>query len=117
MKKIIGIIVFLLAWAGVQADVLTDITSGKFKAKAPEEMTPLADGERYAQLRGNDLFAYSYKTGQVTDTLFEYARAKGNKPAKIEGYVLSPCAGVRQQREDIPSFVSCGLLYLRPQTS
>ena len=85
MKKIIGIIVFLLAWAGVQADVLTDITSGKFKAKAPEEMTPLADGERYAQLRGNDLFAYSYKTGQVTDTLFEYARAKGNKPAKIEG--------------------------------
>ena len=90
MKKIIGIIVFLLAWAGVQADVLTDITSGKFKAKAPEEMTPLADGERYAQLRGNDLFAYSYKTGQVTDTLFEYARAKGNKPAKIEGYVLSP---------------------------
>ena len=81
MKKIIGIIVFLLAWAGVQADVLTDITSGKFKAKAPEEMTPLADGERYAQLRGNDLFAYSYKTGQVTDTLFEYARAKGNKPA------------------------------------
>ena len=81
---------FLLAWAGVQADVLTDITSGKFKAKTPEEMTPLADGERYAQLRGNDLFAYSYKTGQVTDTLFEYARAKGNKPAKIEGYVLSP---------------------------
>ena len=90
MKKIIGIIVFLLAWAEVRADVLTDITAGKFKAKAPEEMTPLADGERYAQLRGNDLFAYSYKTGQVTDTLFEYARAKGNKPAKIEGYVLSP---------------------------
>lgn len=89
MKKIIGIIVLLVAWTGVQADVLTDITAGQFKAKSPEEMSPMADGERYAQLRGNDLFAFSYKTGQVTDTLFDYARAKGEKPAKIEGYVLS----------------------------
>ena len=90
MKKTIAIIAVLMAWAGAQADVLTDITAGKFKAKVPQEMTPMADGERYAQLQGNDLFAYSYKTGQVTDTLFDYARAKGQKPANIEGYVLSP---------------------------
>ena len=90
MKKRILLIVCLVAWAVAQADLLTDITSGKFKSKALAEMTPMADGERYAQLDGNSLFAYSYKTGEVTDTLFDYARAKGPKPTKIEGYVLSP---------------------------
>ena len=90
MKKTIAILICIGAWMSVRADVLTDITAGKFKAKAPEEMTPMADGEHYAQMHGNDLYAYAYKTGQVTDTLFDYARAKGDKPAKIEGFVLSP---------------------------
>ena len=89
MRKTIVLIAFLVAWTGVRADLLTDISAGKFKSKNLSEMTPLEDGERYAQLKDNNLYAYSFKTGQVTDTLFDYARAKGEKPAEIEGYVLS----------------------------
>ena len=90
MKKTIAILACVLAWMSVQADLLTDITDGKFKSAGLSEMSPLADGERYAQLVGNDIFAYGYKSGAVTDTLFDYARAKGVKPGKIEGFVLPP---------------------------
>ena len=90
MKKTIAILIGVLSWLTVQADLLTDITDGKFKSATLSEMTPLADGERYAQLVDNSIFAYSYKAGALTDTLFDYAHAKGVKPQKIEGFVLSP---------------------------
>ncbi len=76
--------------ASGSSDLLTAITSGSFKSVGLSEMTPLSDGERYAQMQDNNVYAYSYKTGQLTDTLFDYAAAKGMKPAKIDGYVLSP---------------------------
>ena len=71
-------------------NLLSAIVDGRFKSASLPETTPLADGERYAQLVGNTVYAYSYKTGAVTDTLFNYASVKGAKPVDIEGYLLSP---------------------------
>ena len=94
MKKTIVFILLLTAWTMVQAEsnlsLLDEIVDGKFKPVAPSEMTPLQDGERCAQLKDNSVFAYSYKTGQITDTLFDYTKTKGMKPEKIEGFVLPP---------------------------
>ena len=90
MKRVFLFIYILCIGISVRADLLTDINDGLFKPEPLSEMTPLADGERYAQMDGNNVFAYSYKTGQLTDTLFEYAAAKGHKPAEIDGFLLSP---------------------------
>ena len=89
-RTILSILSILCVLSGIQADLLTDINDGLYKSEALAEMSPLDDGERYAQLDGNNLYAYSYKTGQVTDTLFDYTAAKGQKPAEIEGFLLSP---------------------------
>ena len=89
MKKTIAILTCVLTCLGVRADMLTDFTDGKFKPSGPGEMVSMEDGERYVQQVGNDLLAYSYRTGAVTDTLFDYSRAKGVKPGKVEGFVLS----------------------------
>ena len=100
MKKTIAIIALLVAWAGAQAadavttdaqdiTLLREIVDGHFKAKVPDGITPLS-GEWYTMQKDNNVFAYSYKTGQITDTLFNYEQAKGEKPSTIEGYVLSP---------------------------
>lgn len=90
MKNLIFSIIFLSVCAYAQADVLTDINKGLFRPVSIPETTPLQDGERYAQLVDNNVYAYSFKTGNMTDTLFDYSLAKGEKPAEIEGYVLSP---------------------------
>ena len=79
----------------VRADLLDDITSGRFKPEKPAATIPLADGERYAALDGGMLFAYSYKTGEITDTLFAAEKVKGDATAllqrlgKPEGALLS----------------------------
>lgn len=85
---LIGLMFPLLAHAGL----LDDITSGKFKPAALPEMTKMADGEHYAMMTDEgDVFAYSYRTGKLTDTLYCAAEAKyeGKKEA-MEGYMLSP---------------------------
>ena len=71
-------------------ELLGRISDGEFKSHSLGEMEYLPDGERYARQEGNDVIAYSVKTGAKTDTLFCYAEAKGSKPATIDGYVLGP---------------------------
>ena len=85
---------FFLLFTTIQftfADLLTDITDGKFKAKTIENMKSMNDGEHYTLLENNKLIVrYSYKTGKAVDTLFNAATTKLNKIDQIKGYAFSP---------------------------
>ena len=83
-------ICFLALATTAHAGLLDDIVAGKFKAQKLEEYTAMADGQHYALLSEGNILAYSYQTGNVTDTLFCLERAKGVKLDTIEGFLLSP---------------------------
>ena len=71
---------------------LKDITTGAFRAEYLNELTPLADGENYAQISddGQRIETYSFKTGKRTGTLFDASTARGANINRVEGYIVSP---------------------------
>ena len=74
---------------------LKDITSGEFVAERLNDVTPLADGETYAQMSddGQRIVAYSFRTGKQTAVLFDAATARGPKVSRVDGYIVSPDGG------------------------
>jgi len=74
---------------------LKDITSGEFVAERLNDVTPLADGETYAQMSddGQRIVAYSFRTGKQTAVLFDAATARGPKVSRVNGYIVSPDGG------------------------
>ena len=79
------------AMAGQQIS-LKDITSGAFRGESMTAVTPLADGETYAQISddGQRIVAYSFRTGKQTAVLFDAATARGPKVNRVDGYIMSP---------------------------
>ena len=71
---------------------LRDITSGYFSTEYLSAVTPLNDGESYAQISsdGKKVIAYSYKTGKQTDVLFDIDNTHGEPVSKFDNYILSP---------------------------
>ena len=95
MKKTIVLAVTLLtALVSVAAGRLDlkDITDRAFRGESMAAVTPLNDGESYAQLSSDRrrIVQYSYKTGQQTGVLFDVATAKGVQLDAIDGYIISP---------------------------
>ena len=74
---------------------LKDITSGEFVAERLNDVTPLVDGETYAQMSddGQRIVAYSFRTGKQTAVLFDAATARGPKVSRVDGYIVSPDGG------------------------
>ncbi len=91
MRKSI-LCILLISAMTLQAELLSDIISGKYKPQVLPEMVALTDGSGYAVLEDDCIFAYSYQTGKVMDTLFDASTAKLLKIADVEGFVL-PEAG------------------------
>lgn len=83
--------VSVLAVAGGKLS-LKDITAGEFRAESLDEVTPLADGETYAQIvdDGQRIVAYSFRTGKQTAVLFDAATARGPKVSRVDDYIVSP---------------------------
>ena len=71
---------------------LTDITSGQFSAESMRAVTPMSDGETYAQIStdGKRIVTYSFKTGKEVQVLFDASTARGSQINRVEGYMLSP---------------------------
>ena len=71
---------------------LRDITNGEFRGESMAAVTPLNDGESYAQLSsdGSRIVQYAFKTGQEVGTLFDVTTAKGASLERIDGYTVSP---------------------------
>ena len=97
MKNIFFIFIFSLladllsAQNGNNPIQLKDIIERRYAARGVEEMRSLPDGEFYTMLSadGKMILKYAYKTGKVTDTLFNVATVRETRLDKIEGYLIS----------------------------
>lgn len=91
MKRIFFFLLLIIFFHFTKADLLTDITDGKYKAKTITGMKSMKDGEHYTILKDNQLIIrYSYKTGAIVDTIFNATTTKLNKLEQITGYEFSP---------------------------
>lgn len=91
MKKILLPVLLVFLFNTVQADLLYDITDGKFRSKSIQIPLSMEDGEHYTTLVNQSaIVKYSYKTGQTIDTIFSISRLKNFPAKKINGYQFSP---------------------------
>ena len=95
MKKlIIGVMMFAAIGQLTAAGKLDlkEITKGAFREKTIAAVTPMANGETYAQISadGKQIVQYSFKTGKQVAVLFDADKARGPKIDKVDGYVMSP---------------------------
>lgn len=94
MKKIILFHVCMLAALLLSAQQLRleDIVDGKYRPKIVEGITPMNDGESYAQVSedGRRIERHSFRNGAVLETLFDLATARDVKLGSFSGYILSP---------------------------
>jgi len=91
MKRFTLLFVLTLVLQFSFANLLYDITDGKFKVKTVEMPRSMADGEHYTlMVNDKDVVKYSYKTGATTDTIFSISRLKNSPFKQISGYEFSP---------------------------
>lgn len=84
---------FLLALCAniLFANLLYDITDGKFRAKTAEIPRSMNDGEHYSlMINQKAVVKYNYKTGATVDTVFSIAHLKNSPIKQISGYEFSP---------------------------
>ncbi len=92
MRRISIIAGCMLLIMSVSANnLLYDIVDGKFKADYSFDPISTKDGLHYTLMTDNQtIVKYSYKTGEVVDTLLSISRAKNPLLKSFEGYILSP---------------------------
>ncbi len=71
---------------------LQDVIGGTLRSESMTAVTPLADGETYAQISadGQRIVSYSFRTGKQVAVLFDAATARGPKVSSVDGYTMSP---------------------------
>jgi len=73
------------------ANLLYDITDGRFRAKTVNTPRSMSDGENFSIMPTNKaVVKYNYKTGAVVDTIFSISRLKKSPITSISGYEFSP---------------------------
>jgi dipeptidyl-peptidase-4 len=91
MKRISLIFILTLCVNVLFANLLYDITDGKYRVKSIEMPRSMSDGEHYTMMvNGKAIVKYSYKTGATVDTLFSIAKLKKSPIKEISGYEFSP---------------------------
>lgn len=94
LRNMMAVMALLGASAAVYAQqiTLTDIVDGKYAPRAVREVRSLADGESYSCVSedGLKIERCSFRTGEVTEVLFDASVARGAAIRKVEGYVMSP---------------------------
>ncbi|MDR2147061.1 MAG: S9 family peptidase [Tannerella sp.] len=70
---------------------LADVVNGEFRQAGGSEMRSMPDGEHYTSMNRerNMILKYSYRTGQVVDTLFNTKNARECSFDDFEGYDVS----------------------------
>ncbi len=71
---------------------IKSITDGEFKSERIAAVSPLDDGESYAQISKDrkKIVSYSFRTGKQTGVLFDAATVRGAKIEAVDGYIMSP---------------------------
>jgi dipeptidyl-peptidase-4 len=82
---------FINAQNGNNPIQLKDIVERKYASQGVAEMRSLPDGESYTMLSndGKMILKYAYKTGKVTDTLFNVKTVRETQLDKIQGYMIN----------------------------
>ena len=88
---ILSLLVVATIFAAERLD-LKDITAGKYSARHLPALTPLQDGESYAQISQDRkrIERYAFRTGKVTGTLFDVENTVGEKITSFDAYKMSP---------------------------
>ncbi len=75
-----------------QQIALGDILRGSYSARSVRSVCPMADGESYSCVSDDmrKIERCSFKTGEVVETLFDAAEARGASVRRVEGYIMSP---------------------------
>ena len=94
MKRSIILLLSLLIGISLFAENLTvdNLVNGTYSPRSLGRVTPLADGEHYAQTSpdADAILRYSFRTGEVVDTLFSVTTCRGCTFKRFDGYILSP---------------------------
>lgn len=91
MKRISIILLLITAIFSANANLLYDITNGKFKPEKTTIPSSMNDGEHYTLMVGNQaIVKYSYKTGLAVDTLLSINKVKNAPISSFSGYLISP---------------------------
>jgi dipeptidyl-peptidase-4 len=91
MKRFGLLIVLIFCLQFSFANLLYDITDGKFKGQTIEMPRSMYDGETYTLMVNNRaVVKYSYKTGEKLDTIFSIYKLKNSPIKEISGYEFSP---------------------------
>lgn len=71
---------------------LNDVINYSYWAETYSAIEPMADGLHFARLSSNRsmILKYSFKNGEVVDTIFNAATARGFDKKRIDGYKFSP---------------------------
>ncbi|MBR3883318.1 MAG: S9 family peptidase [Bacteroidaceae bacterium] len=71
---------------------LRDVINYAYWPETYSAIKPMADGEHFARLSSDRsmVLQYSFKTGEVVDTIFNAATARGFNQKRIDGYQFSP---------------------------
>jgi len=91
MKRITIIFILTLFINFSFANLLYDITDGKFKPQNVNMPRSMNDGENYTLMVNNKaIVKYNYKTGATVDTIFSTFKVKNSSVKQISGYEFSP---------------------------
>lgn len=91
MKRISIILLLTLCVNFLFANLLYDITDGKFRPSNVNMPRSMNDGENYTLLVDNKaVVKYNYKTGATIDTIFSITKVKKSPLKQISGYEFSP---------------------------
>lgn len=94
MKYLFGLLLAttITIAANAQQLNLSDINSGKYRAKGVQPVTSSADGEFYFQAdkENTKIIKYSFQTGQPTDTIFDVKKARECTFDSFQGFLISP---------------------------
>lgn len=96
MKRFFLLIALLLGAGStlVAEDItLDELCSGQFYGQRIQGLTPLRDGQTYAQIStdGKQILTYSFRNGEQNGVLFDAANTKGKtRLERIDGYIISP---------------------------
>lgn len=95
MKHLFSLFAFLAmtvsAYAGNNV-TLRDVMYGGFWPKTYAAIEPMADGEHFARMSDDRsmILMGSFRNGEIVDTLFNAATARGFEGKRIDGYQFSP---------------------------
>jgi dipeptidyl-peptidase-4 len=96
MKKILltflSLAAMMTAGAAGRDIQLKEVVGGTFSARGFSGVHPMNDGEHFAKMSADRkmVLAYSFKSGEVTDTLFNVNTARNCDFKRIDNFSFSP---------------------------